>query len=181
MLRALMSDGAVELQPLAETHREPLRRACAEDAEIWSIYPESWIGDHFDASFDACLGVPNTSAFAIVDLSGVVGMSSYLNVDQTNRTLEIGRTYLAPRVRGTGLNAHVKKLMMDRAFGEGFTRIEFRIDTRNTRSIAAVEKLGAVKEGVLRRNRITWTGHVRDTAIYSILVDKWHPRRLIGR
>lgn len=176
MLRAPMADGAVELQPLTEQHREPLRRACAEDQDVWSIYPSSWTGEHFDASFDACFGVPNSAAFAIVDLSGVVGMSSYLGIDGANRTLEIGRTYLAPRVRGTGLNRHVKTLMMDRAFLEGFTRIEFHIDTRNTRSIAAVEKLGAVKEGVLRRNRITWTGYVRDTAIYSILIDKWHPR-----
>lgn len=176
MLRAPMSDGAVKLEPLGEAHREPLRRACAEDRQIWSIYPSSWVGAHFDASFDGCFGVTNSAAFAVVDLSGVVGMSSYLSIDNANRTIEIGRTYLAPRVRGTGLNRHVKALMMDRAFLEGFTRIEFRIDTRNTRSMAAIEKLGAIKEGVLRRNRITWTGFARDTAVYAILVDKWHPR-----
>ena len=171
-----MSDEIVSLEALGEQHREPLRAACAADAEIWSIYPASWLGEHFDPSFDACFGAPNEIAFAILDESGLIGMSSYLGIDQANRSLEIGRTYLVPGVRGTAINRQVKTLMMDRAFGEGFTRIEFRIDTRNKRSIAAVEKLGAVKEGVLRHNRITWTGYVRDTAVYSILIDKWHPR-----
>jgi len=106
----------------------------------------------------------------------MVGMTSYLGIDEPNHVLEIGRTYFAPRARGTGFNGRVKRLMLDRAFDEGFTRVEFRIDTRNSRSMAAVEKLGAVREGRLRRNRITWTGHVRDTAIYSVLADEWRER-----
>jgi len=63
--------------------------------------------------------------------------------------------------------------MIDRAFACGFTRIEIRVDTRNSRSMAAVLKLGATHEGTLRRNRITWTGYVRDTAIFGLLKDEW--------
>ena len=81
-----------------------------------------------------------------------------------------------PAARGTGLNGRIKPLLIGRALDCGFTRIEFCIDQRNVRSQKAVEKLGAVREGVLRKQRITWTGHVRDTVIYSILADEWRGR-----
>jgi len=171
-----MRDGDLRLEPLGEEHRELLRAACAEDPAIWEIYPYSFYGEHFDAAFESCLGRPKERAFAAFDDAGMVGMTSYLGIDEPNHVLEIGRTYFAPRARGTGFNGRVKRLMLDRAFDEGFTRVEFRIDTRNSRSMAAVEKLGAVREGRLRRNRITWTGHVRDTAIYSVLADEWRER-----
>jgi RimJ/RimL family protein N-acetyltransferase len=63
--------------------------------------------------------------------------------------------------------------MLAHAFASGIRRIEFRIDERNARSQAAVRKIGATKEGVLRAERITWTGHVRDTGLFSILGDEW--------
>ncbi len=176
-LFAPMRDGELHLGLLDEEHREPLRAACAEDPAIWEIYPYSFFGEHFDAAFDSCLGRTREQAFAVHENGSLVGMSSYLGVDEPNRVLEMGRTYFVPRVRGTGLNRRVKQLMLDRAFASGFTRVEFRVDTRNGRSMAAVEKLGAVREGTLRRNRITWTGHVRDTAVFAILADEWQPAR----
>lgn len=172
-LSAPLCDGEVRLEPLGEGHREGLRQACAEDPDIWSIYPTSFVGDAFDPNFDACLEGRNTAAFAVFDGDQLVGMTSYLGIDEANRSLEIGRTYIAPSVRGTDFNRRMKRLLLDRAFGQGFVRVELRVDTRNTRSIAAVRKLGAVHEGTLRRNRITWTGFVRDTAIYAILADEW--------
>ncbi len=63
--------------------------------------------------------------------------------------------------------------MLRRAFDGGFRRVEFRVDERNKRSQAAMAKLGAVREGVMRADRITWTGHVRDTVLFSILRDEW--------
>ncbi len=168
-----MSDGEISLEPLAQQHQEALRAACAEDAEIWQIYPVNFAGEAFDDAFEACLGQAAQAGFAILWRNQLVGMSSYLGIDRANRLLEIGRTYIAPHVRGTGLNGRVKRLMLTRAFAEGMTRVEFRIDTRNGRSMAAVEKLGAVREGTLRRNRITWTGFTRDTAVYSLLADEW--------
>jgi RimJ/RimL family protein N-acetyltransferase len=81
-----------------------------------------------------------------------------------------------PRVRGTGINARVKRLMIDRAIACGFHRIEFKVDTRNGRSMAAIAKLGAVNEGILRKNLVTWTGYRRDTAVYSILAEEWQER-----
>jgi RimJ/RimL family protein N-acetyltransferase len=63
--------------------------------------------------------------------------------------------------------------MLKHAFDSGALRVQFRVDTRNVRSQAAVARLGAVREGVLRRDRLTWTGYVRDTVYFSILNDEW--------
>ena len=172
-LAAPMAEGEVRLEPLEEAHREPLRRACAQDPEIWQIYPMSFFGDAFDAAFDKCLRPGNTSGMAAFLNDELVGMSSYLDIEAKHGSVQIGRTYFIPRVRGTGFNRRLKRLMLDRAFASGFRRAEFKVDTRNRRSIAAIEKLGATYEGTLRKNLVTWTGYVRDTAVYSILVDEW--------
>ena len=168
-----LADGAVALVPLEERDREALRAACAADVEIWRIYNVSYGPDHFDASFDALLGNPARLAFAIRHDGALVGMTAFLGVDAGKGLLEIGNSYIAPAVRGTGLNGRIKRLMIDHAIACGFRRIEFRIDARNARSMAAIEKIGGVKEGVLRQERITWNGHVRDTALYSILAHEW--------
>lgn len=176
MLDAPMGEGEVRIEPAREKHRESLRAACAEDSEIWTIYPASFLDPYFDAGFDAFFGDPGGCAFVLFEGDALAGMTSFLNIDEANHCLEIGRTYIVPRLRGTGFNVRAKQLMLDRAFGCGFTRVEFRVDTRNKRSMAAVEKLGARQEGILRRNRICWTGHVRDTAIYALLSEEWGRR-----
>ena len=97
----------------------------------------------------------------------------HLGIDPDRQVLEIGGTYFGPKFRGTGFNRRVKDMMLKRAFDCGIRRVEFRVDTRNERSQAAMKKLGAVREGVLRADRITWTGHVRDTVLFAILKDEW--------
>ena len=171
-----MCDGEVRLEPLAEEHRERLKAACAQDLEIWQVYATSYDPQHFDASFDLIRSLPNWRCFAIFSGERLVGMSCYIGIEPERGVLEIGNTYYVPEMRGTGLNRRVKELMLDRAFGCGFRRVEFRVDSRNGRSQAAMEKLGAVREGVLRADRITWTGHVRDTVLFSILADEWPSR-----
>ncbi len=171
-----MIDGEVRLEPLAETHREPLRQACAEDPDIWQIYPMCFFGAHFDPAFDKAVRLGSVG-FAILQGGNLVGMSSYLDIEPKHGSVQIGRTYFAPRVRGSGINRIVKRLMLDRAFASGFHRVEFKVDTRNGRSMAAIAKLGAVHEGTLRKNLVTWTGYQRDTAVYSILADEWERLR----
>lgn len=146
--------------------------ACATDRDIWEIYPVSMIGDAFDPTFDAILTEPRRLPFAILDGAAVVGTSSYW-LDAANAAVEIGGTYLVPVVRGSGFNGIIKRLMINHAFAHGIRRIEFRVDPRNGRSIAAVLKLGATREGTLRTNRVTWTGFIRDTAIFGLLADEW--------
>ncbi len=168
-----MADGDLLLTALAEEHREPLKAACAEDMDVWQIYAFSYDPEHFDRSFDLLRSRPNWRAFAILLGGEVVGMSAFIGIDFERGALEIGNTYYVPRLRGTGFNRRVKDLMLGRAFGRGFRRVEFRVDSRNARSQAAMIKLGGVREGVLRQDRITWTGHVRDTVLFSILADEW--------
>jgi RimJ/RimL family protein N-acetyltransferase len=168
-----LADGDLRLVKLAEAHREALRAACAADPDIWSIYSSSYDPDHFDASFGALIGHESRMPYAIVDGEGLVGMTAWLRPDVSAQTVELGNSYIHPAARGTGLNRRVKRLLLDHAFAVGFRRVEFRIDERNGRSQAAVAKLGCTKEGVLRAERITWTGHVRDTGLWSILAEEW--------
>jgi RimJ/RimL family protein N-acetyltransferase len=169
-------DGDLALEPLAERHRADLRAACAEDLAIWPIYGLSYDPDHFDANFDILANGGAKIGFAIMHRGVLAGMSAYLGIEGPRAVLEIGNSYIAPAHRGTGLNDRFKRLMIDHAFACGFRRVEFRVDVRNGRSMAAVAKIGGVKEGVLRQERITWTGHVRDTALFSILSDEWRAR-----
>ncbi len=175
-LAAPMAEGDLRLEPLAEAHRVALKAACAQDADIWRIYATSYDPGHFDASFDGLLAKPDGRSFALILAGKLVGMSSYIGIDLGRMVLEIGSTYYVPAVRGTGFNERVKALMIGRAIDCGFRRIEFRVDDRNTRSQAAMAKIGGVREGVLRADRITWTGHVRDTVLFSILADEWRTR-----
>ena len=172
LLTVLDADG-LRLEPLEERHREPLREACAEDLEIWHMYGVSYDPEHFDESFERLRTRPDSHAFAILSGGEMVGMSAYLGIDAPRGVLEIGNTYYVPKMRGTGFNRRVKDLMIRRAIDCGFRRIEFRVDRRNARSQAAMAKLGAVREGVVRAERITWTGHVRDTVLFSILAGEW--------
>lgn len=173
-LEALLEGPRVRLEPLAAHHIEPLRAACAQDREIWEIYPVNLLDDGFDKAMAMFHQLDSWVRFAVIDKASdtVVGMTNYINPDSFG-VVEIGGTYIAPAQRGSGFNAEMKKLLIDHAFANGFSRIEFRVDTRNTRSMAAVAKLGAVHEGTLRKNRITWTGYVRDTAVFGLLKPEW--------
>jgi RimJ/RimL family protein N-acetyltransferase len=156
-----------------ERHRVALKAACAEDREIWEIYANNFGPDGFDPSIDRYVANPNNRTFVLFDGDELAGMSSFLGIDEGRQVLEIGGTYYRPHLRGTGFNRRVKDTMLARAFGCGIRRVEFRVDRRNARSQAAMKKLGAVREGVLRADRITWTGHVRDTVLFAILKDEY--------
>lgn len=168
-----LADGDLRLVKLTEAHREALRPVCAADPDIWPIYSSSFGPDHFDASFAALIGHENRMPYAIMDGERLVGMTAWLRPDWTAQTVEIGNSYIHPDARGTGFNGRLKRLMIDHAFRVGIRRIEFRIDERNKRSQAAVAKLGCTKEGVLRSERITWTGYLRDTGLWSLLSGEW--------
>ena len=168
-----MAAGGLRLEPLAEAHRTALKAACAEDPDIWQIYATPYGPEHFDASFDLLFERPGWLPFAIFNLDAMAGMSCFIGVDPARGALEIGNTYYVPALRGTGFNRRVKDLMIGRAIDCGFRRIEFRVDIRNARSQAAMAKLGAVREGILRADRVTWTGHVRDTVLFSLLAGEW--------
>ena len=132
------------------------------------------LGEDFEAAIAQFHQLSRWVRFAVIDSSRdtLVGMSSFIDPDPFG-VVEIGGTYIAPSVRGTGFNRAMKKLMIEHAFACGYRKIEFRVDTRNGRSMAAVLKLGAKQEGVLRQNRITWTGYIRDTAVFGLFESEW--------
>lgn len=166
--------GPVSLVPFTDDHVEPLRAACAADLEIWEIYPMNFAGDCFDPALAIMRASSDFLMFAVIaSATGkLVGMTSYIRPTLFGVT-EIGGTYIHPDVRGGPFNRAMKSAMIDHAFSCGFVKIEFRVDTRNKRSMAAVLKLGAQREGTLRQNMVTWTGYRRDTAMFGLLRDEW--------
>ncbi|WP_299536537.1 GNAT family N-acetyltransferase [Ulvibacterium sp.] len=114
--------------------------------------------------------------FVIIDKKTIsfAGCTRYMNIDWNNKVLHIGSTWIGKEFQGTGLNTHVKFLMLQHAFEEmGFEKVEFRIDERNQRSRKAVEKLGAKLEGILRENVYLLDGFKRNTCCYGILLHEW--------
>ena len=168
-----MSGDGCRAELFSENYREALKAACAEDRDIWAIYANNFGPDGFDDSITRYTSNPNNRTFVLLDGEEIAGMSSFIGIEPGRQVLEIGGTYYRPHLRGTGFNRRVKDMMLTRAFDCGIRRVEFRVDIRNQRSQAAMKKLGAVREGVIRADRITWTGHVRDTVLFAILKEEW--------
>lgn len=168
-----MTGDGCRAELFSERYREPLKSACAEDGEIWQIYANNFGPGGFDDSVDRYISNPANRTFVLFDGDELAGMSSFIGIDAGRQVLEIGGTYYRPHVRGSGFNRRVKDMMLARAFECGIRRVEFRVDIRNERSQAAMKKLGAVREGIIRADRITWTGYVRDTVLFGILKEEW--------
>jgi RimJ/RimL family protein N-acetyltransferase len=173
----VLETGPVRLEPIGEQHREDLRGACDADSETWTrLYPFSWAGEHFDPTWAKLMddvAAERTIAFAVVADGRCRGISCYSAIDPANAAVEIGGTYYAPDWRGGAVNPAAKRLLLGHAFESGARRVQFRVDAINARSRAAVLKLGAMQEGVLRQDRVTWTGRIRDTVIFSVLAQEW--------
>ncbi len=109
----------------------------------------------------------------------IAGSTRFRLIDSANRSVEIGGTWLGASFRGTGLNRHAKYLMLRYAFEEmRVIRVQFRTDLRNLRSQRAIEQLGAVREGVLRKDFIYADGYQRSSVFYSITEDEWPALKL---
>jgi N-acetyltransferase len=173
----LLEGRFVRLEPFEPTLKEEVRAAIDCDPETWAIMPVNPMGEGFENYWSAACGapLPERMAYAIRRRSDqrVVGMSTFYMLNASQGGVEIGTSFLHPDVRGTAVNPEAKLLMLVHAFRSGALRVQFRVDTRNQRSQAAVAKLGAVREGILRRDRLTWTGYVRDTVYFSILDSEW--------
>lgn len=172
----------VRLEPLTEAHREPLRAACDADPDVWAaLYPYPMNGKHLDVWWrrierEQAAGALQT--YAGISALGVVGCSTFF-LDPANRRVEIGNTYWRPEARGGPVNPEAKMLMLAHAFTPGglyeagAAVVQFKVDAINMRSRTAVSKLGAHLDGILRHDRIVWTGRLRDTCVFSILSEEW--------
>jgi RimJ/RimL family protein N-acetyltransferase len=168
----------VRLEPFDESLREPVRAALDCDPDAWRLFAINGQGADFDGFWSALNGQVAQGgwiAYAIrsVATGAVVGTTSFLNIKPTRQTVEIGGTFIHPDARSTLVNAEAKYLMLAHAFAAGMRRVELLTDARNERSQAAIAKLGAVREGVLRRERVTWTGHVRDSVLFAVTDLDW--------
>lgn len=170
----------VRLEPLDYTHAEDLLAAGA-DPEIWRYLPipqptavnqlRAWIDEAWQLA-SAGEQIP----FAIIDVATdrAIGSTRYLEIRRTWRTLEIGWTWVAGSARRTRANTEGKFLLLRHAFEDlGALRVQFKTDARNEASQRSIERIGAVKEGVLRKQRVNHDGFVRDAVYYSILDDEW--------
>ncbi|MEH7441463.1 GNAT family protein [Bacillus sp. JJ1122] len=114
--------------------------------------------------------------FVVVDKESgkMIGSSRYLDLSRSHKSLEIGWTWYHPDYWRTRVNTETKFLMLQYAFEEmDMNRVQFCTDLRNIRSQTAISRLGAKKEGVLRKHRVIADGYVRDTVVFSIIKEEW--------
>ena len=168
----------VTLLPLAMAHHDGLAEA-ARDGELWRLWytsvpsPEG-MGMEIERRLklqEAGLMAP----FTVLDASqNIAGMTTYMNIDQTNRRVEIGSTWYAAHVQKTSLNTEAKLLLLTHAFETlNCIAVEFRTHFFNQQSRRAIERLGAKLDGILRNHQRAKNGSLRDTCVYSIIAPEW--------
>jgi len=167
------------LEPLATAHAPALAKAAA-DGELWRLwYTGVAAPEKMDAYVAAALDMRerlDAMPFVVRDnASGdIVGCTRYFNVDTANRRVEIGHTWYAKRLQRTPLNTECKLLLLSHAFEAlGCIAVEFRTHWFNHASRAAIARLGAKQDGVLRNHAITADGIKRDTVVFSIIDSEW--------
>ena len=175
-LEESMSVAGVSLSPVTEEDKDDLRIA-ANAEEIWKWYTFRSDGEYFDSQFWPGFFEhfnPQKEVHFVVRYKGnVVGATCLLAIDAHHKRLEIGGTWYAASARGTLINPACKFLLMGRAFDWGAQRVEWKTDSNNKRSRAAIEKLRAKFEGVLRNHMYLHNGRVRDTVYYSMIPEEW--------
>jgi N-acetyltransferase len=166
------------LEPYSDSNKADVQAALDCDAEAWNVFSLSGQGEYFAGWWQRLTdgmhaGTWLPYAMREHNTGKVIGTTSFLNPRPERQTVEIGGTFIHPAYRSALANPESKLLMLTHAFNSGARRVELLTDSRNLRSQAALTKLGALREGVLRRDRITWTGHVRDSVIYAITDLEW--------
>jgi RimJ/RimL family protein N-acetyltransferase len=181
VLPVTLEGSEVRLEPLRREHARLFWDIAKNDLEEifrWIPYSMKTPQDFellIDKAFDE-QERGDSVVFATVERrSGrVIGSTRFMNIDRTNRRVEIGSTWIAPDWQRTGVNTAAKYLMLRHAFEVwGCIRVELKTDALNQKSRNAILRIGAKEEGTLRRHLITWTGRVRDTVYFSILDSEW--------
>ena len=169
----------VKIRPMEQDDLIELYNA-GNSADIWTYMPMSVQSlDDMKRLIDNALKAREQGTefpFVIIakDSQKIVGSTRFLDISTANRSLEIGWTWLSPAVWRTSINTESKYLLLRHCFETlGTIRVQIKTDGRNQRSQKAIERLGAVREGVLRRHRIMYDGFVRDSVYYSIIDQEW--------
>jgi RimJ/RimL family protein N-acetyltransferase len=171
----------VRLEPLTLAHAPDLFSVVAADPSIWRWLPEA--PPRTVAEMETLLShklarqaAGEVVLFTQVALPAerVAGSTTYLNISRRDRGLEIGSTWLGRHWQRTGVNTEAKYLLLRHAFEDlGAVRVQLKTDARNRQSQAAIERLGAVREGLLRKHMLVDDGVLRDTVMYSFTDEEW--------
>ena len=180
-LPVTLSNKIVTLEPIALKHAADIVEAI--DPEVFKYMPmrsavisTSQVRRYIEFQIKR----PNTVTFAVIDnaTKKAVGSSSYINIMPDHYGLEIGSTWITKSARGTKVNPSMKLLMLGHAFEQlGAIRVVLCTDNRNEHSKAAIAKLGAQHEGLIRNHIIMPDTHQRDSALYSIIDTEWNEVR----
>jgi RimJ/RimL family protein N-acetyltransferase len=176
-----LSGRHVRLDPLTVAHAPHLFAALSADPGIWRWWrvPPPAGREGLEALIAADLEAQARGAvvvFAQVEpaTGRAVGSTSYLNISRPDRGLEIGSTWLGRPWQRSGINTEAKYLLLRHVFEDlGAVRVQLKTDLRNLQSQAAIERLGAAREGVLRKHMLVRDGYIRDTVMYSIIDSEW--------
>ncbi len=166
------------LAPLAMEHAAALREAAA-DGELYRLwYTSVPTPAAMETEIERRLGLQaqdSMQPFTVLDADGrAAGMTTYMNIDGKNRRVEIGSTWYAQRVQRTALNTECKLMLLRHAFEAlDCIAVEFRTHWMNHQSRAAIARLGAKQDGVLRNHQRMPDGSFRDTVVFSIIASEW--------
>lgn len=172
-----LENPVVRLEPLTHSHHVHLRPVM-DEPELWAETVVRGDGEHFEAWFAQSLAAqsrPDQITYVLFDArtGTCAGVTALLAMDPLSQRLEIGGTRLGRGARGSKINPASKHLLLTLAFNAGARRVELRTLAGNARSERAIQKLGAVREGVRRHYLQTWKGQWRDSIIFSILDREW--------
>jgi N-acetyltransferase len=169
----------VTLEPLSFDHHDGLV-AALKDGEMWNLwYTSIPTPDRLRAEIERRLRLQAAGSmlpFTVRENAGgrMVGMTTYMNVEEAHRRVEIGSTWYGRSVQRTGLNSQCKLLLLSHAFDQlRCIAVEFRTHFFNRQSRKAIERLGAKLDGILRNHQVGSNGTLRDTCVYSIIASEW--------
>ncbi len=168
----------IELEPLNEIHRKELYVA-AQDERIWTLNGSKAYGDKFHHWFDDAMNCyQNRTQLPFVIRSSidkrVIGSTRFYDIHSDHLRVAIGYTWIIPEMWGTYVNPESKLLILKHAFDDlNMNRVAFFTDVRNKHSQAAIKKLGAKAEGIMRQHMVLEGGVLRDTMYFSIIKPEW--------
>jgi RimJ/RimL family protein N-acetyltransferase len=173
----ILEGNGLRLEPLAQEHAQGLFNRGQHTAD-WDYMARACFVDMADTRqwIDEALRTSDQVPFAIVETAKgkVVGSTRYMNIRNDHKSLEIGWTWLGQEWQRTRINTDVKLLLLGHAFERlGCLRVEFKTDERNLRSQRALERIGATREGVLRKHMIVQKDFSRNSVYFSVIDSEW--------
>ena len=174
-----LSDSRITLLPITKSHIHEMRKL-SSDSDVWTWYTEdltdpdaleAWMMKRLE---ETERGEKMTYSVQLNKTGEIIGATSYGHIDWIEGGIEIGWTWLGKKHIGSGINKHMKFLMLNHAFETmNIERLELRTDEVNVRSRRAMEKIGEKHDGTLRNHRSTRGGRRRNTVVYSIIKSEW--------